>query len=164
MQMNNNVISTEERALPDLNGSALEKTEYHSSSVRETDEIASRFAKIIKGGETILMYGELGAGKTTFTKALFKALGVTDTVTSPTFTLMKTYYGKYTVHHLDMYRIETEEDVEELGLREEIEGSDVTVIEWNKFTDFIGAVYAVSIEYLGENTRKITIALLQKNA
>ena len=163
MQMIDNVISTEQRALPDI-GSALDKKEYFSSSVQDTDEIARRFAQGIVGGETILMYGELGAGKTTFTKALFKTLGVTDTVTSPTFTLMKTYYGRFTVHHLDMYRIETEEDVEELGLCEEIEENDVTVIEWNKFTDFTGAVYAVSIEYLGENTRKITIALLQENA
>ena len=161
--MIDNVISTEQRALPDI-GSALDKKEYFSSSVQDTDEIARRFAQGIVGGETILMYGELGAGKTTFTKALFKTLGVTDTVTSPTFTLMKTYYGRFTVHHLDMYRIETEEDVEELGLCEEIEENDVTVIEWNKFTDFTGAVYAVSIEYLGENTRKITIALLQENA
>ena len=161
--MNNNVISTEQRALPDM-GSALDKKEYFCSSVQETNEIARRFAQEIKGGETVLMYGELGAGKTTFTKAFFNSLGVTDTVTSPTFTLMKTYYGRFTVHHLDMYRIEAEEDVEELGLLEEIEDNDVTVIEWNKFSDFIGTVYAVSIEYLGENTRKITIALLQKNA
>ena len=161
--MIDNVISTEQRALPII-GSALDKKEYFSSSVQDTDEIARRFAQGIVGGETILMYGELGAGKTTFTKALFKTLGVTDTVTSPTFTLMKTYYGRFTVHHLDMYRIETEEDVEELGLCEEIEENDVTVIEWNKFTDFTGKVYAVSIEYLGENTRKIIIALLQENA
>ena len=156
MQMIDNVISTEQRALPDI-GSALDKKEYFSSSVQDTDEIARRFAQGIVGGETILMYGELGAGKTTFTKALFKTLGVTDTVTSPTFTIMKTYRGDFILHHLDMYRISDEDEVEELGLREQIEDNDITVIEWNKFTEFNGKVVSVFIEYLGENERKITI-------
>ena len=131
--------------------------EFFSSSVEETNKIARAFAEEIEGGETILLSGELGAGKTTFTKEFFKALGVTDTVTSPTFTLMKTYYGKFVVHHLDMYRIENEDEVEELGLREEIDDGDVTVIEWNKFSFFTGKVYTISIDYLGENERKITI-------
>ena len=129
-----------------------------SHSVDETNAIACKTAEKLQGGETLLLNGELGAGKTTFTKALFKALGVTAMVTSPTFTIMKTYHGRvFTVHHLDMYRIENEDDVEELGLREQIEDGDVTVIEWNKFSDFNGKFVTVNIEYLGENERKITI-------
>lgn len=139
------------------------KKEFFSSSVEETNEIANNFAKELRGGETILLSGELGAGKTTFTKALLQSLGVTCTVTSPTFTLMKTYYGDHVIHHLDMYRIEDETEVEELGLREEIGESDITVIEWNKFTEFFGKVYSIDIEYLDENKRKITIACV-KNA
>lgn len=129
-----------------------------SDGEQVTSEIACRFARSLTGGETILLVGELGAGKTTFTKALFKELGVNEPVTSPTFTLMKTYRGKnHTLHHLDMYRIGSEEEVEELGLREEIEDNDVTVIEWNKFSDLNGKIYVVTLEYLGENVRKITI-------
>jgi len=135
------------------------ESKFISSSVAETNEIARKFAQELRGGETILLSGELGAGKTTFTKALLASLGVTDTVTSPTFTLMKTYYGDHVIHHLDMYRIMDETEVEELGLREEIGENDITVIEWNKFTEFFGKVYSINIEYLAENKRKITITL-----
>ncbi len=135
----------------------IPEREFLSHSVQETNSIAEKLASRLRGGETLLLSGELGAGKTTFTKALFKALGVRDTVTSPTFTIMKTYQGLFTLHHLDMYRIGDEDEVEELGLREEIEDGDITVIEWNKFTSFPGVVYRVDIDYLGEDQRKITI-------
>ena len=128
-----------------------------SESEQDTEQIANRLAQKLTGGETIILVGELGAGKTTFTKALFKELSVRDLVTSPTFTIMKTYRGRFVVHHLDMYRIGSEDEVEELGLREEIGDNDITVIEWNKFTDFKGKIFTVILEYLDDNKRKITI-------
>ena len=128
-----------------------------SESEQDTEQIAIRLAQKLTGGETIILVGELGAGKTTFTKALFKELSVRDLVTSPTFTIMKTYRGRFVVHHLDMYRIGSEDEVEELGLREEIGDNDITVIEWNKFTDFKGKIFTVILEYLDDNKRKITI-------
>lgn len=76
--------------------------EYFSKSVQDTYEIASDFASLLKGGEVILLNGDLGAGKTTFTKGLAKALGIEDVVTSPTFTFMKEYHGKFDLYHFDI--------------------------------------------------------------
>ncbi len=129
---------------------------YLSTCEKDTLAIADEFSKKLTGGEIILLSGELGAGKTTFTKGLCASLGIADTVTSPTFTIMKTYHGKYTVHHMDMYRIESEEDVEELGLWEEIDEKDITIIEWNKFTDLKGKIFDIRIDYVG-NERTIKI-------
>ena len=136
----------------------MEESIFISNSPLDTARIAEKAAERLKGGETLLLSGELGAGKTTFTKALFAALGVKETVTSPTFTIMKNYKGnRFSLHHIDMYRMQTEEEVEELGLREEIEDGDITVIEWNKFSEFSGKVVTVDIAYLGENKREIKI-------
>ncbi len=134
------------------------KNVFLSTGVEDTDQIAKKIADSLEGGEFILLSGELGAGKTTFTKALFKYLGVADTVTSPTFTIMKNYQAKgRIVHHMDMYRITNEDEVEELGLLEDIGKDDITVIEWNKFTELDGKVCTIKFDYLGETERKITI-------
>ncbi len=130
---------------------------YVSKSEKDTQEIAKEVAKTLHGGEFLLLSGDLGVGKTTFTKALCKELGVQEVVTSPTFTIMKTYHGKFDIHHLDMYRIESEDDVAELGLLEQIEENDITVIEWNKFSELPGKVLNIVFEYTGKNKRKITI-------
>ena len=132
--------------------------EYESGSEEETFEIAKRVADTLKGGETILLEGDLGAGKTTFTKGLAKALGVTEEVTSPTFTLMNVYEsGRLPLCHLDMYRLESADEVEELGLLDTAPENAVKVIEWNKFTDLTGRVIDVKIVSDGENDRTFTV-------
>ncbi len=106
-----------------------------SKSVSDTEALAKRIADTLEGGEVILLSGDLGAGKTTFTKGLAKALGIEDEVTSPTFTIMNVYEnGKFKLNHLDMYRIEHEDDLYELGVEDAMGADTVTVIEWNKLT------------------------------
>lgn len=107
--------------------------QYLSHSVQETIEIAKNFAATLVGGETLLLEGDLGAGKTHFTKGIAQGLGVTEVVTSPTFTLHNVYYGtSLTLNHFDFYRVDDSEEVEMLGLDEYFCTSDgVAVIEWS---------------------------------
>jgi len=133
--------------------------EYFSYSVEDTQRLAMELAKDIKGGEIILLEGDLGAGKTTFTKAFAKALGVTANVTSPTFTFMKEYFGKFPIYHFDMYRVSDEDELYELGLNEYLESKDgVCVIEWNKFMNISKPIISLKIERINENARKITVS------
>ena len=74
---------------------------YISNSLHETQKIASEFAKSLNLGDVVLLNGDLGAGKTTFTKFVFSDLGVEQVVNSPTFAILKTYEGKFTLHHFD---------------------------------------------------------------
>lgn len=129
---------------------------YISNSVEDTNILASKLANKLIGGEIILLNGELGAGKTTFSKGLAKALGIEDTVTSPTFTFMKSYNGRLKLYHYDMYRVESEDELYELGLAEFLYADGVCVIEWNKFEDLINPI-VINISYLGENSRKFEI-------
>lgn len=133
--------------------------EYESGSEEETFELAGRVADTLKGGETIVLEGDLGAGKTTFTKGLAKALGVAEEVTSPTFTVMNVYEdGRLPLCHLDMYRLESADDAEELGLFDTVPENAVKVIEWNKFTDLTGRVIDVKITSDGEHDRVFTVS------
>lgn len=102
--------------------------EKYVSSVEETEKIALQLAKYVKPQDTIALEGDLGAGKTTFTKAFAKGLGITRNVNSPTFTIMKQYEGRLPFNHLDVYRLkESEEDI---GFDEIFYGDAVTIVEW----------------------------------
>ena len=130
--------------------------EYLSSSLRDTKTLAEKIARTLRGGEVIVLSGELGAGKTAFTKALAAALGVKETVLSPTFTMVKEYKGENLgLYHFDLYRIEDAAELEELGLDECFSSDAVTVIEWNKldFSDFPGKVIEISIDYISSESR-----------
>ena len=131
--------------------------EYIVHSVEETHNVAKQVAEKLKGKEIILLNGDLGAGKTTFTKGIAKALGITDVVTSPTFTFMKEYNGRLNLYHFDMYRVEEADELYELGLNDylNMEGG-VCVIEWNKFEGIKNPII-IDIEVIDDNTRKITI-------
>lgn len=126
------------------------------NNVEETQSIAAKIAATLKGGEVILLNGDLGAGKTTFTKGLAKALGIEETVTSPTFTFMKEYTGRLSLYHFDMYRVEDEDELYELGLNDYLNMNGVCVIEWNKFEDINNPI-VINISVIDENKRKIEI-------
>ena len=102
-----------------------------SKSEKDTNKLAKKFEKKLKGGEVVVLNGDLGAGKTTFTKALCKALGIKENVTSPTFTLMNIYTsGRLPLYHFDMYRLEDESEAQELGLNDFFYSNGVCMIEW----------------------------------
>lgn len=130
---------------------------YLTNSVEQTFDIAKLVASSLIGGETIVLNGQLGAGKTTFTKGLAKALGVQRTVTSPTFNILKTYQGRLTLNHFDLYRVDNVDEISELGFDEILtDNSAVSVIEWNKFKK-LNNVITINFTYNGENNRIIEI-------
>ncbi len=148
-------VSLLKKSVEGLNGAHLTR------SVKETYALADRVAEELEGGEIILLDGELGAGKTTFTKGLAAALGIKDEVTSPTFGILNVYEGgRLKLNHLDMYRIESEDEISELGIEDCFDSDAVTVIEWNKFETLPGKVIRIKAEYAdGENERLYTITL-----
>jgi tRNA threonylcarbamoyladenosine biosynthesis protein TsaE len=102
--------------------------EYISSSTEETMSLSEKLAGYLQPGDVLTLEGDLGAGKTTFTKGLAKGLGIEKMVNSPTFTIIKEYYGRLPLYHMDVYRVTDE--YEDLGFDEYFEGEGVTVVEW----------------------------------
>jgi len=144
-------------------GTSLKKEEkvfgeFVSKSIEDTYKIAENLAATLKGGEILLLNGDLGAGKTTFTKGLAKAIGVKDEITSPTFTILNVYEdGDFKLNHLDMYRIEDEDEIYELGIEDSFGDDSITVIEWNKLTSLSGKIINIDIKSTGEDSRIIKI-------
>ena len=105
---------------------------FESNSLEQTKAIAKKFALGLKKGDVVLLNGDLGAGKTTFTQFVFAFLGVKDVVNSPTFAILKTYQGRFTLNHFDTYRISTEEAIE-AGFDEVINDKNcINFIEWSE--------------------------------
>ena len=131
--------------------------EYISKSVKQTLKIASNYAKTLKGGDIILLEGEMGAGKTLFTQGLAKGLGICEQITSPTYAYMNDYDGK--LYHYDCYRLSCGEDAEALGLTDYFYLDGICVIEWS---ENIASVLpknckVVKIEKIDQKSRKIII-------
>jgi tRNA threonylcarbamoyladenosine biosynthesis protein TsaE len=101
-----------------------------SKSVDDSRAIAAALAELARPGDLLLLVGELGAGKTAFAQGFGAALGVTDRITSPTFTLVSQYTGRLELYHLDVYRLEQLSEVADLGLAEILDEGGVTLIEW----------------------------------
>ncbi len=99
-------------------------------SENETRDVGFKLGTIIKRGDIVCLTGELGAGKTAFVKGMASALNIDEYVTSPTFTIVNEYSGKFPVYHLDVYRISEPDDMYEIGFEEYIYGDGVVVIEW----------------------------------
>ena len=125
-------------------------------TLEETQQLAQRLAELLEPQYTITLEGDLGAGKTTFTQALAKGLGITRTVNSPTFTIMKQYNGRLPLNHLDVYRLADSD--EDLGWDEIFYGDAVTVVEWaHLIEDELPAErLAIEITRINETERKFT--------
>ena len=102
-----------------------------TTSADETKAVAAALAELVRPGDLILLAGEMGAGKTAFAQGFAAGLGVLDTVTSPTFTLVHTYEGRLRIHHADIYRLERTAEVADLALGELLDDDDaVVLVEW----------------------------------
>lgn len=130
--------------------------EFITNSVEETIEIAKTFTDKINEGCVISLIGDLGVGKTAFTKGVGLSLGIEDTISSPTFTLLKEYEGRLKLKHIDAYRLENA-DSSALALYDLIDDDAIVIIEWSNFIDDLIADYTITIDYLDENKRKISI-------
>lgn len=129
-----------------------------SSSLEETDTLAKLTAEQILPGSVIALNGDLGAGKTTFIKSLVKYLGSNEIVTSPTFTILNIYSGKIDLYHFDFYRLETADDLENIGGSEMLPSKKgVTIIEWaEKIPEVLpDKRLTINIGYLEENSRQL---------
>lgn len=132
-------------------------------SPAETAQLAELVGKKIHEGTVLCLVGDLGAGKTLFVQSLARTLGVEGEVTSPTFNLMNIYEGICPIYHFDLYRLETEEELEDIGFYEYMdEPEGIVVIEWpDKFPDSLPEDYVeVHIERIpGDETgRQITVS------
>ena len=96
----------------------------------QTKEIGYRLGKLLTPGSVICLIGDLGAGKTTMTQSLAKAIGVDDYITSPTFTIVNEYEGNMPLYHFDVYRIGSSEEMYDIGYDEYINSDGVCIIEW----------------------------------
>ena len=128
----------------------------YSNNVEETERIASAFAKTLKAGDCISLEGDLGAGKTAFTKALAKAMGIQAEVVSPTYAYMNDYEGK--LYHFDFYRLSSGEDAEALGLTDYFYANAICVFEWacNVMDVIPENTQKIIIEKTGETSRAFT--------
>lgn len=101
-------------------------------SVDQTRAVAGVVAALVEPGDVIVLGGELGAGKTAFTQGLGAALGVTDRIVSPTFTIERIHEGRLRLRHLDVYRLDNLHEALDLGIDEALDDGDVAVIEWGE--------------------------------
>ena len=129
-----------------------------SSSEEDTSSAGERFATQLEAGDVVLLYGDLGAGKTAFVRGVARGLGASsDEVTSPTFTLMQEYRGRLTLVHVDLYRLSPEE-VSALGVEESTDDPAVIAIEWaERWNGAPSDSWRVRITDQGGDRRKIEI-------
>ena len=103
-----------------------------SNSPEQTEELASRLGEVLSGGETIAFFGGLGMGKTRFTAGLAKGMGISQDVSSPTFSLVHEYRGGIPLYHFDMYRINTYDDLCSTGFFDYLDWGGVLAVEWSE--------------------------------
>ncbi len=140
-----------------VKGECMNKFELNTTSSEETTQFAIRLASFLQPGDVIALEGDLGAGKTTFTKGLAKGLDITRTVNSPTFTIIKEYKGKLPLYHMDVYRVS--DACEDLGFHEYFEGDGVTVVEWAHLIDeqLPTELLTIHLYHEGPDQRKIVV-------
>jgi tRNA threonylcarbamoyladenosine biosynthesis protein TsaE len=136
--------------------------EWLTNSEIETKQIAHTLGQLAKRGDVFLLEGDLGAGKTTFTKGLAEGLEVTRTVNSPTFTIIKEYNGRLPLYHMDVYRVQ--DSFEDLGFDEYFNGEGVTVVEWaHLIEEQLPPEYAmITIKREDDTKRKIVFQAVGK--
>ena len=134
------------------------KNIHTSASENETFELAKRLAESFQGKEVVFLTGELGAGKTVFAKGVASGLGLEDVnqVCSPSFTLVNIYQAKYPIYHIDLYRLQKNSEIEDLGWEDYLDRG-VIIVEWGEKLKMELDAIRISIEVLNDETRKITI-------
>ena len=130
-----------------------------TSSEEETASEGEALGRSLRAGDVVLLYGDLGAGKTAFVRGLARGLGASDEdVSSPTFTLIQEYRGRLTLYHVDLYRLESRE-ADDLGLDDLIGGEGVVAIEWaERWNGRPSGVLEVRIDDAGGDRRRISLS------
>ena len=125
------------------------------NNLEETIALGNRLGLLLQPNMLLTLSGDLGAGKTTFTKGIGQGLGITKVINSPTFTILKQYQGRLNLSHFDAYRLEGQDD--DLGFEEIFDSDDVCVVEWANFIEDILPVDRLTIEIkkIDENIREL---------
>ena len=131
-----------------------------TNSPAETEAIGAALGKVLPAGTVIAYRGDLGAGKTAFTRGLARGLGITEPVTSPTYTIVNEYLtGKMPLFHFDMYRLRSSDDLFDIGWEDYLERGGICAVEWSEnVADAMEDALWVRVEKTGENTRRITVS------
>ena len=133
--------------------------EFITHSPEQTEEIGVALGKILKAGTILAYEGDLGAGKTAFTRGLARGLGAKDMVTSPTSTIVNEYLsGRLPLFHFDMYRLASSDDLWDIGWEDYLDRGGVCAVEWSEnAADAMEGAIRVRIEKIGDESRRITI-------
>ncbi len=133
--------------------------EFITHSPAETERIGAALGKVLAPGTILAYTGDLGAGKTAFTRGLARGLGATDMVTSPTYTIVNEYLsGRLPLFHFDMYRLASSDDLWDIGWEDYLDRGGVCAVEWSEnVADALEDAIRITIEKLGEDDRRITI-------
>lgn len=139
------------------------KSEIVSHSAEDTIALGKKIGELIHKGDVIALKGNLAAGKTTLTKGIALSLGIEEDITSPTYTIVSEYYGTKALYHMDMYRIESTEEFEMLGIDHLIYGDGLSVIEWSeRIEEFLPENHIiVDIQRQEDGSRQISIEGLE---
>ena len=133
--------------------------EFLTHSPVQTEAVGAALGKILNPGTILAYEGDLGAGKTAFTRGLARGLGCTDMVTSPTYTIVNEYLsGRLPLFHFDMYRLHSSDDLWDIGWEDYLERGGVCAVEWSEnVKDAMEDAICVRIEKVGDESRRITI-------
>ena len=133
--------------------------QYTTNSPEETEQIGAALGKILSAGTVIAYTGDLGAGKTAFTRGLAQGLGYREPVTSPTYTIVNEYLGgRLPLFHFDMYRLASSDDLWDIGWEDYLDRGGICAVEWSEnVADALEDPILVRIEKLGGDSRRITI-------
>ena len=110
-------------------------SEYISHSEHDTEDIGASFARTLKGGTVVAMYGDLGAGKTAFVRGMARGMGLDCRVSSPTFTIVNEYLGERELIHFDMYRLSSADELFDIGWEDYLTQGGVCAVEWSERVD-----------------------------
>ena len=132
---------------------------FETHSPEQTEALGEALGKVLRPGAVVAYAGDLGAGKTAFTRGLAKGLGASEPVTSPTYTIVNEYLsGRIPLFHFDMYRLGSSEDLFDIGWEDYLERGGVCALEWSEnVADALENPIRVQLEKTGENARRITI-------
>jgi tRNA threonylcarbamoyladenosine biosynthesis protein TsaE len=132
--------------------------EIETASEAETEAAGEELSRRLQSGDVVLLYGDLGAGKTAFVRGIARGLGAnSDDVSSPTFTIVQEYHGRATLYHVDLYRLEPAE-IDDLGLEDLVCGDGIVAIEWaERWTGRPDDAIEVTLVDVGEDRRRVEI-------
>jgi tRNA threonylcarbamoyladenosine biosynthesis protein TsaE len=133
--------------------------EFTTHNPEETQRLGRRLGELAQPGDVFLLVGKLGAGKTCLTQGIAKGLGISESVLSPSFVLVREFKGRFPLYHADLYRLDRIQEISELGLDEYLYGNGLTVIEWaDKGLDVLPTEYLlIAIDYGEGDERRIKL-------